>query len=121
MSAEDVLYFVKFVHLMTPRQRKGFFESANQKQMRLLETACLNLAKNHEGLTEQQIKTLHKFKRGIKIMASKGFSIKEKKKIALQKGGFLPSILPIIASLASSLIPALIQRGNGKVSSHKRN
>ena len=69
MSAEDVLYFVKFVHLMTPRQWKSFFESANQKQMRLLETACLNLAKNHEGLTEQQIKTLHKFKRGIKIMA----------------------------------------------------
>ena len=30
MSAEDVLYFVKFVHLMTPRQRKSFFESANQ-------------------------------------------------------------------------------------------
>ena len=53
-------------------------------------------------------------------MASKGFSIKEKRKVALQKGGFLPAIIPIIASLARSLIPALIQKENGKISSRKR-
>ena len=120
MSAEDVLYFAKFVDIMTPKQRKSFFQSANQKQMRLLETACLNLAKNHDGLTKEQVATLHNYKRGIKIMASKGFSIKEKRKVALQKGGLLPAIIPIIASLAGSLIPALIQKGNGKISSRKR-
>ena len=109
MSAEDVMYFVKFVQIMTPKQRKLFFESANKDQIRLLETACLNLAKNHEGLTDGQIKTLKKFKRRIKIMASKGFSIKAKRRIVLQKGGFLPAILPIIASLAGSLLPSLFK------------
>ena len=108
MSAEDVVDFVQVLQLLSPRQRIMFLSTATSKQMRRLEVACLNLAKNHRGLTADQVKTLAR--RRIKILASKGYSIKDKRRIATQKGGFLPAVLPIIASLAGSLIPSLFSK-----------
>ena len=104
MSAEEVMKFIDFVNFLTPRQRKMFIETASAKQLRLLEVACLNLTRNHTGLTAQQIKTAVRYKRPIKIFASKTFTIKEKRKIANQKGGFINAILPILASLAASFL-----------------
>jgi len=110
MTAQEVADLVKLLEFLNLRQRKAFLRTATPKQMRLLEVACLNLAKNHNGLTEAQIKTLTKFKRGIKILASKGYSIKDKRAIVTQKGGFIHAILPIIASLAGSMLPSLLSR-----------
>ena len=102
--------FVRLLQFLSPRQRIMFLSTTTSKQMRFLEVACLNLAKNHRGLTADQVKTLARFKRRIKILASKGYSIKDKRRIATQKGGFLPAVLPIIASLAGSLIPSLFSK-----------
>ena len=84
MSAQEVVDLVKFLEFLNLRQRKTFLKSATPRQMRLLEVACLNLAKNHNGLTEAHIKTLTKFKRAIKILASKGCSMKDKRVVVTQ-------------------------------------
>ena len=110
MSAQEVVDVVKFLQFLNFRQQKTFLKTATPRQVRLLEVACSNLAKKHSGLTEAQIKTLTKFKRGIKILASKGYSIKDKRVIVTDKGGFIHAILPIIASLAGSVLPSLLSR-----------
>jgi len=79
MSAEEVAKFIELIEFLSPKQRKMFFETASPKQMRLLEIACLNLAQNHTGLSAEQIKTAVKYRRPIKILACKHFSIKDKK------------------------------------------
>jgi hypothetical protein len=79
---------------MSPRQRRGFFKLATPQQMRVFEEACYNLVKNKTK----------KYGGTIKVLALRGNSIKRKRIILSQKGGFLGALLPILASIVTSFI-----------------
>lgn len=104
MNLEEFDCLLRALNLMSPRQRRAFFELASIKQMRIFEEACYNLVKN-KNITQKDIKLLAK-KYGpiIKVLAQKKFSVKAKKSILTQKGGFLSALLPVLASIVTSLI-----------------
>jgi hypothetical protein len=102
MNLEEFSYLLKALELMSPRQRRSFFQLASVKQMRAFEEACYNLLKNKKiskikNLSKKHITT-------IKVLGRKNYSIKTKKALLVQKGGFLGAILPILASIVTSFI-----------------
>ncbi len=72
--------------------------------MAVLQMAFFNLATNHRGLSKKDEKTLSQYKRKIESIASKNFTLTEKRKILSQKGGFLQAILPILGTLITSFL-----------------
>jgi hypothetical protein len=103
MNLEEFSYLLKALELMSPRQRRSFFQLASVKQMRAFEEACYNLLKNKK--ISKKIKNLSKKHiTTIKVLGRKNYSIKTKKALLVQKGGFLGAILPILASIVTSFI-----------------
>ena len=75
----------------------------NRDQMHVFEVACFNLATNHRGLTAKQVAILKKYKRQIELVASKEFNLTDKRR-AVQSGGFLNILLPILGTLATTFL-----------------
>jgi hypothetical protein len=72
--------------------------------MKIFEQAFFNLVKNPKGLSSQQIKSLKPHISKIKAIAKPGYNLRSKKKILVQKGGFLNVLLPILGTLISSFV-----------------
>ena len=84
-----------------------------QKQLDKISDACIYKALNEiaiytiEGsikLSPQRLKKLRKFNRNIKKMSTKTNNRTEQKKLVKQSGGFLPILIPAVASIITSLI-----------------
>jgi len=68
-----------------------------------LREICKNLVNNRIPLQAGHVKKLRKHKKLIRELAKKKNSKKKKKELVKQSGGFLPVLLPIVASLLSTL------------------
>ena len=104
VTAKEVHEFLRLLNTMSPRQRKHFLRTLNKKQMRIIEVAFFNLATNHIRLNKDDEGLLSKYKRSIEAIASRNFNHTEKRKILNQKGGLLPSLLPILGTLVMSFV-----------------
>ena len=71
--------------------------------------AALNLLKGNIHLTDNQKQKLAKFKNTIRRLASKS-NLSDKKKIIIQKGGFLEFLVPALISGITSLIGDFITK-----------
>lgn len=60
---------------------------------------CHNVLKGNVPLSVAQKHRLHSKREHLRKLASKSLTIPEKKRILNQKGGLLPALLPIIASV----------------------
>jgi hypothetical protein len=106
MEIQEFDILLRALLLMSPRQRRAFFKLASAKQMRAFEEACFNLVKNSK-LNNKDLKKLGSvYGPTIKVLARRDYSIRAKKAILTQKGGFLATLLPVIASIITSLIAA---------------
>jgi hypothetical protein len=104
MNFKEFDILLRALQLMSPRQRRGFFKLATPQQMRVFEEACYNLVKNKK-LSKKNLGLLaKKYGSTIKVLALRGNSIKKKRVILSQKGGFLGALLPILASIVTSFI-----------------
>ena len=68
---------------------------------RLIKNICnaaLNVERGEIPLTNKQKRILAKYRRPISKLTSKNYSIGAKRRTLVQKGGFLPAVLPIILS-----------------------
>ncbi len=102
MNFEEFQGLLQALQLMSPRQKRAFFQLVTPAQMRVLEEACFNLVKNPK-LKSKELKSLaKKYGGSIKVIAQTNPS--SKKKALLQKGGFLGALLPVLATVISSLI-----------------
>ncbi len=104
ITLSDVDFMLRLMQFLTPKQRNFFIQSMNKDQMEVLQMAFFNLATNHRGLSKKDEKILSLYKRKIETIASKNFTLTEKRKILSQKGGFLPVILPILGTLITSFL-----------------
>ena len=89
---------------LKPQQRRKFLESCNNKHIRGLEEVCLNICKNSVPLNEDQLKTCKKWRKKIRLLALKRYPLKKKKELLVQRGGFLPALLPVIASVLGAVL-----------------
>ncbi len=104
MSPEEFLSLLEALQLMSPRQRRAFFTLATAKQMRTLEEACYNLVKNSKFKSKELNALAKTHGNSIKVLADRSKPKALKRKLLIQKGGFLGAVLPVIASIVMSLI-----------------
>ena len=110
MNLQDFECLLKALQLMSPKQRRSFFQLATAEQMRAFEEGCYNLVKNKK-VNSAEIKKISKVHGStIKELARKGNSIKIKKTLLTQKGGFLGILLSALASIVTSIITSQIEK-----------
>ena len=105
--SERVKYLTPFVITLrdlSPRKQKQLMSCCNGQHIRAFQEVALNLVKGTVELTPDQLKICQKWHKPIKVLARKDYSLKDKKRLLVQKGGFLGAILPIIASVLGSVL-----------------
>lgn len=105
MKLEKISELLTALTIMTPRQRRAFFELATAEQLRMMEELFLNLLKNPVGISKRDLATARKYKSHIQKLANTEISKKRKKRILNQKGGFLTALIPILGSLLGAFLP----------------
>ena len=95
---------VRALHVMTPRQRRAFFELSSTAQMKAFEEACFNLVKNPKLASKKLRALAGKYGATIKVLAKRSTALKRKRSLLMQKGGFLGALLPVLASIVTSMI-----------------
>lgn len=96
-------FIVKFKN-SSEALRKKYLKPASDDQIRSLCECALNICNGNIPLKSHQKKKLLKFKKDIQSVAFRKSSIISKKKLFIQKGGFLPLIASVVGGLLSSLI-----------------
>ena len=92
---------LEYLKDLTKLEQKKFIETASCELLKTISEICLNLLKGSIKLPSEELAKLKKYKLQIVSLARKKHSIKKRKVICNQKGGFL-------GSLISACIPAII-------------
>ena len=97
------------------RQRDRVLQRASQEQLNLIRNICFNLCRSKIHLPPRTRKQLMRFKRDIRDLACKTKlrSTRGLRRRLVQRGGFLPLVLPAILGLVSSIGGKLIERAIG--------
>ena len=66
VTAKEVHEFLRLLNTMSPRQRKHFRRTLNNKQMRIMEVAFFNIATSHIGLSKEDERLLSKYEDQLK-------------------------------------------------------
>jgi hypothetical protein len=106
MKPADVRSALTVYMFLKPKQRQQFFATATKQQLKALEEACLNLLKNPAGLRKVDLARVRNYREKIRILSGKYETVRKKRKILTQRGGFLSTLLPILLTLVTSFIPS---------------
>jgi tRNA A37 N6-isopentenylltransferase MiaA len=100
--------FLQFLAKLDKKKRKQIYKTLDKGRIDCLSEICFNILKKGSGIKQHTLKVLKKYKNEIRGLAKKKQPLKEKRKIlSSQRGGFLmTALLPLAASLISSLIAA---------------
>lgn len=93
-----------------PKLRQSVLASADNDLIHCLCECAHNVLNGNVKLSPGQKKILGKHKKPIRDLASKKTALKKKRRILVQKGGFLPALLAPIIGIATSLIGGLLNR-----------
>ena len=73
--------------------------------IKIISEACFNTLRGNMSISQSQFKRLKKYKQTIRTLARKNVALREKRGILVrQSGGFLPLLLPILASSVGGLL-----------------
>ena len=106
---EKHLEELKVLKKAKPKIRKQILAQCNRDLVRCIGDCCYNVVKGNIKLSQKQKKRLKRHKNPVRLLASKKVSLKKKKDLLVQKGGFLPALLAPILGIAGSLISGLIR------------
>lgn len=93
----------------TPKKRKLLADWANKNDIDALSEISLNTLKGNVKLSPQMYKKLKRYKTALRTLASKKASLKKRKSVVKQQGGFLPMLIPAALSVMSSIVPEIIK------------
>lgn len=93
----EVLHVLKKA---APKFRKQLLKQADKELITTICECCLNVIKGHVRLTTGQKKKLAPHKKHIRQLADKKLSHTKRKRLIIQKGGFLGALLaPVLKTL----------------------
>ena len=101
---------LKILRKAKPKFRKNFLLGADNDLIKCLCECSLNVLNGNIKLSKNQKKSLRKHRKNIRTLAAKKVGLKRKRKILIQKGGFLPALLAPVLGIAGSLIGDLLRR-----------
>jgi hypothetical protein len=86
------------------KRRNALIDIATNGEIDSISECILNILQGKVPLKPFQTKKLQKIKKYLRLLASKKCSIKNRKKILKQKGGFLGALIPVAIAAISSLL-----------------
>ena len=90
------------------KRRNLIIDLANADEIKAVAECILNVLLGNITLTNKQVKKLKRHKKYMRLVAQKSFPSQKKKAILKQKGGFLPTLIPLALSALGSVVPALL-------------
>ena len=101
--------FIKRVTKASKRERCKILKNINDDEVKTLCDICHNIINQNIRVTPTQLKRLRKHKAIVRALGSRS-SLRQKKRYLRQKGGFLAALLPLLGTVASTLIGAFAGR-----------
>ena len=103
---QNDLQYLNVLSKCTPKMRKSILNSADGSLVTSICECVLNCINGNIQLDKNTQKRLAKYKKVLRELATKQNRLKSKKKkdILVQKGGFLPIILPAAISVLANLL-----------------
>jgi hypothetical protein len=96
-----------FIHLLarsSAKRRKFFLKQATKEELASLFEICLNILRGHVPLSVHMHKKLERERHTLRTLADKKISLRRKKKVINQKGGFLGTLAAIALPLLAQLL-----------------
>jgi len=103
------LEVLKLLKNAKPKLRQSIVASAENDLVQCICECCHNILKGNIKLSPKEKKQLSRHKKPLRDLTSKRLSVERKRKLLVQKGGFLPALLAPIIGIASSLIGGLLR------------
>ena len=108
ISKKQAIILQALCHL-TDKQRKAVLNSADVKLIRCICECAFNLLQGNVPLNTLQKNSLRKHAPVLRKLVAKNSTWRGRKKIIVQRGGFLPLLLaPIIGTVLASLIERVV-------------
>ena len=101
MFSNRQLSILHSLHQSRPRERAAIVAGVDNDIIRALSEMSLNVLRGNIPLQHGQKKRLRKHKQTMRSLANRLLSLDTKRRLVQQSGGFLPVLLPIIASVLS--------------------
>lgn len=98
-------YYLRVLKSCDKKCRQALLKAAPQELILVLAEICLNLLSGNIKITKQVKNALKQHKTAIRQVASYATNIRAKRKILVQRGGFL---IPLLTGLFSGLIGKLL-------------
>lgn len=102
------LDFLRVLKKANPKQRKAIINDGNKDLILCLCEVIDNILHGTIKLSPKQKKELSKYKKVLRQLVDKKVAIKRKRRLFVQKGGFLPAILGPALGLAATLLGGLL-------------
>jgi len=97
-------HFLKALETAPPTMRKAMLKTGDDELMCSICEICSNILQGVVKLTPNQKRDLMKYKWEIRALQNRDIKMKKKKRMLIQKGGFLPLVLAPALSLLASLL-----------------
>lgn len=98
---------LKILEKAKPSERRALLKVAHPELIKTLCECVHNLLKGNVPLKGSLKKKLHPHKNNLRKIQSNKYTLGQKKKFLIQKGGFLPLLLSVLAPAISGLVGAL--------------
>ena len=101
-------HVLKVLQKARPKKRKEILESANKDLVYCLCECIVNVLNGNVPTTAAQKQKIRRHGNTLKEIKHKQTSLKQKKKLFIQRGGFLPMLLAPIIGIVGGLIGDLV-------------
>ena len=111
MTIEDVVSKIDELKLLSKlknKPRSNFINNTNKELIHVICECCENILNGNVMLDKYSYDKLRKYKSTLRKLIKKS-NYKKKKNLIVQKGGFLPIILPAIITGLSSIVASAIK------------
>ena len=106
---QSQLHFLHVLKDAKPQARRALLACANDELIKAIVECALNTLNGNHKLTKEEKSKLKKYKSRLRTLINPKISFKSKRKLLVQKGGFL---VPLLASVLSGVIGSLISNNN---------
>lgn len=88
----------------SPKLRRAIIQNADPSLINAISECCKNVLNNPAEITERALKHLKPLKNDIRKLSDKHKSVGSRRKLIVQKGGFLQYLLPFAISTLADII-----------------
>jgi len=105
---KNIAYLKLLKKSTKPSERRFIIESADNTLIRCICECILNILNGNVKLNKTNLANLKQYAQLLCQLVDKKTTIKAKKNLLIQKGGFLPALLAPVIGVATSLIGDLV-------------